>query len=313
VETWLNYHHLYYFFVIAEEGALVRAAARLRLTHSTLSTQLRALEEALGAPLFERCGRRLELTPFGAEIADYAADIFRLGRELVEVAKGRAQPGRTRLRVGVVAAIPRTVAVGLIEPALAAAPGCRLHVRQESLARLLEDLAAHRLDVVLSDTPPPQGSALRLHAHTLGHTAISIYGSPELADRHGSRFPEHLDHAPMILPAPGSSLRRRIEQWLADAGIRVDVVAEVDDAGLLRALGVTGRALFPVRAALATEVEAAHATVHVGTLTGVHEHYYAITCERRVTVAAVATLIERARSRLTAQVTRPREPRRTTG
>jgi LysR family transcriptional activator of nhaA len=299
MDGWLNYHHLYYFSVIAEEGALVRAAARLHLTHSTLSAQLKSLEGMLGAPLFYRRGRSLELTELGAEVAEYAADIFRLGRELVDVAKGRAEPDKTRLRIGVVAAIPRQVAVWLLEPVLAIAARGSLHVRQDSQARLVEDLAAHRLHVVLSDAIPAQATALRLHAHALGACEIAIYGSPELARRHGRRFPARLDGAPMILPAPGSSLRRRIDHWLAEGGIRVDAIAEVDDAGLLRALGVTGRALFPVREALADELEETHGMVRLGRLDGVRETYYAIACERRITASGVAALIESARARLT--------------
>jgi LysR family transcriptional activator of nhaA len=310
MEGWLNYHHLYYFSVIAEEGALVRAAARLRLTHSTLSAQLRSLEAMLGAPLFHRRGRTLQLTELGAEVAEYAADIFRLGREMVDVAKGRAEPDRTRLRIGVVAAIPRQVAVWLLEPVLAIAARGSLHVRQDTQARLVEDLAAHRLHAVLSDAMPAQGATLRLHAHALGACRIAIYGTPALAGRYGRRFPDQLEGAPMILPAPGSSLRRRIDHWLAERSIRVDVVAEVDDAGLLRALGVTGRALFPVREALAGELEETHGMVPIGQLDGVHETYYAIACERRVTASAVAALIERARARLTAPEAPARSVRR---
>src|SRR3954447_23032124 len=97
---WLNYHHLFYFSAIAQEGGLAAAARKLRLTHSTLSAQLRALEEHFGAKLFERRGKRLVLTPFGSHAVNYAEDIFRLGRELNDVARGELSPGRLALRVG---------------------------------------------------------------------------------------------------------------------------------------------------------------------------------------------------------------------
>src|SRR5689334_3622490 len=99
---WLNYHHLLYFSLIAHEGSLTRAAAKLHVTHSTLSVQLRALEEFLGGPLFERRGRSLVPTPLGTDVAAYADDIFRTGAELVDMARGRTAPRRAALRVGVV-------------------------------------------------------------------------------------------------------------------------------------------------------------------------------------------------------------------
>lgn len=84
---WLNFHHLHYFWVTARAGSLTAAARELRLAPSTLSAQIKALEEALGQPLFRRRGRGLELTLEGAVVKAYADDIFALGRELVDAAR----------------------------------------------------------------------------------------------------------------------------------------------------------------------------------------------------------------------------------
>src|SRR5262249_50550071 len=125
---WLNYHHLYYFWLIAQEGGLARAADRIGLTHSTLSAQLKSLEAFLGGKLFERRARRLVLTPFGAEVASYATDIFRLGTELVDVVRGRAPGRQTSLHVGVVGSLPKSVTYRLLEPALADEGGALVRV-----------------------------------------------------------------------------------------------------------------------------------------------------------------------------------------
>lgn len=58
----LNFHHLYYFWVVAKEGHLTRAAQQLHVAQSALSSQIRQLEEQLGNPLFKRDGRTLRLT-----------------------------------------------------------------------------------------------------------------------------------------------------------------------------------------------------------------------------------------------------------
>lgn len=296
-QDWLNYQHLFYFWVIAREGGLSPAAKSLRVTHSTLSVQLRALEDFLGSPLFDRTGRRLVLTPFGAEMAAHSAEIFRLGAELVDVARGRAHPGRTAFRVGVVSALPKTLTYRLIEPGLADHLG-PLQVRQDDLGRLLDELASHRLHLVLSDVPPADRQSLRVHAHLLGESEILLYGTRTLASRYRRGFPKSLEQAPLVLPRESASLRWLVDRWFADRGIRVRVEAEVDDAALLRVIGAAGRGLFPVRAALRAEVEEAHGVVLVGKLKGLRERVFAISAERRVRHPAVAAIIERARKRM---------------
>ena len=87
----LNFHHLRYFWVIAHERSLTKAAARLHVSASALSIQLRQLEERLGQALFERKNRRIELTEGGRIALEYADAIFRSGEELVSTLKGSAR------------------------------------------------------------------------------------------------------------------------------------------------------------------------------------------------------------------------------
>ena len=213
---WLNYHHLYYFWVTAREGGLTKGAAKLRLTHSTLSTQLHALEEFLGGELFQRQGRVLVLSPFGVEIARYADDIFKAGSELLEMARGNSTKLRSVLRVGVAPALPKTLAYRLLQPALSSTEPGPVVVRQDSQERLLDDLALSRLHLVLSDQPPPEGLSSKAFGHLLGETEIVIYGARRLAGRYRANFPRSLAGAPMLLPASGTSLRRLLERWLTD-------------------------------------------------------------------------------------------------
>ncbi len=294
---WLNYQHLYYFWMIAREGGLSRAATALHLTHSTLSVQLRALEDTLGEALFERRGRGLVLTPFGREVQLYGNDIFRLGTELLDFSRGRVG-GRRRFDVGVVGAIPKTIASQLLAPALGDTADGSVRIRQDSLERLVQELGAGRLHAVLSDVAPIATTALKLHAHLLGASAIELYGAPDLARRYRVGFPRSLANAPMVMPGPDTALRRALERWFADRQLPIRVTAEVDDAGMLRAVGATGAGLFPVRAALRAEVEEGAGARRVGRMHGLEEHYYVVSLERRVTHPGVAALIAVARARL---------------
>jgi LysR family transcriptional activator of nhaA len=292
----LNYHHLQCFWAIAEAGSLTKAATRLHVTHSTLSVQLRTLEAFLGSALFDRRGRGLVLTPFGEEVRGYANEIFRLGREVVDLSRGAAG-GWAMLRVGTLATLPKSIICRLVEGAFATGDTA-IDVRHGRFDALLEDLAAGRLHVVLADQKPPQGTSLRLHAHTLGGTDLLVFGSPAVCGKLDGKFPRNLDGAPMLLPRLGTRLRRDIDSWFNARDLRVRVVGEFDDAGTLRAFGLRGWGLFPVRAALAAEVSDLGAARRVGKLDGLGESYVAITRDRTIRHPAIARLVAHARSRL---------------
>lgn len=291
----LNYHHLYAFFMIAECGGVSAAAKRMHVTHSTLSVQLRALEDMLGGALFERRGRGLVITPFGDEIHARASEIFRLGQDLVELAQTGAS-GRVTLRIGAVITLPKTIACRLVEPALDR--DVQVDVQHAPFDRLLEALAAGRIHVVLADQGPPQGASLRLYAHVLGESDLLLYGTERVVEGLRGRFPANLNGAPMLMPRAGTALRRQLEAWLAERELRVRVIGEFDDAGTLRAFGLRGHGLFPVRSALASEVADVTGARRVGALEPLRERYVAITRERTVRHPSLLRLIDKARTRL---------------
>lgn len=308
--AWLNFHHLFYFWRIARTGGLSRAAEELKITHSTLSAQLRALEEFLGDALFDRRGRKLVLTPYGEEVAAYADDIFRLGNELVDVARGGTASRRRALRVGLVGTLPKSVAFRLVSHAAATPGHGPLVTRQGDLDRLLEELTWGRLHFVLSDALPADSSGLGVFAHLLGESGVFLYGIPALARRARKSFPRSLNDAPVVLPAAGTSLRRQLDRWFTERGVTVRVAGEFDDAGLMRVAGAAGMGLFPVRASIREEVERERLGELVGVLDGISERYYVLSVERRVRHPAVSALMASARAELAPAERRKRRTRR---
>jgi LysR family transcriptional activator of nhaA len=297
---WLNYHHLFYFSMIAREGGLAPAARKLRLTHSTLSAQLRALERHFGAALFERRGRRLVLTPFGVDAASYAEDIFRLGRELNDVARGRVSPGREVLRVGVVAGLPKTLVHHLLSPALDRLDGGAVHVIQQAPVMLIEALVSGRLHLAISDEVPAAAVSSKVHAYALGETDVLLYATAGVAATLSGKFPVSLDKAIFVLPPVTVALRRSLDDWFSSRSLGITVRAEIEDAGLLRVFGSAGRGIFPVRAALKAEVEDLHDVEKLGACTGVRERYFLLSTERRIKHPGVSALVEGARQGLRA-------------
>ena len=138
--AFLNLHHLRYFRAIAHEGGLTRAARRLNVSQSALSTQLRQLEDQLGHPLFDRVGKRLELTEAGRIALDYAETIFRAGDELLGTLQGHG-PAQRVLRVGSIATLSRNFQLELLRP-LMGRIDTELVIRSGSMAELLAGLAA---------------------------------------------------------------------------------------------------------------------------------------------------------------------------
>ena len=294
----LNYHHLLYFWMIAREGAVGRAAKKLRLAQPTLSGQIRVLEGALGEKLFERAGRGLRLTEMGRVVYGYADEIFALGRELAESVRGQPTGRALMLAVGVADAMPKLVAYRLLEPALALAQRVRLVVHEQSTEKLLAALALHELDVVLTDRIAPPGVSVRAFNHLLGSCGATLFGAPKLAAKWRRRFPSGLDGAPFLLPGESSTLRRALEQWFEKHRIRPVIVGEFDDSALIKVFGQGGKGLFAAPSIIESSIRKQYGVRIVGRLDSVKERFYAVSAERRLKHPAVIAITESARREL---------------
>lgn len=294
----INYHHLMYFWLVAREGGLAAAAVKLRLAHSTLSGQIRTLEETLGEKLFERQGRRLVLTQMGRIVYGYAEEIFALGDELLDTVRGQPTGKSLRLVVGIAEVLPKLVVKRLLEPARSSGIGAQIVCREDKTDRLLAELAAHTLDVVLSDRPTPAGSGGRIFNHLLGECGITIFACKALAARHRKGFPSSLHRAPMLMPTEATALRRALDQWLGSNGIRPRIEGEFDDLALMNAFGQDGRELFPAPTVIESAMKRQHGVEVVGRLPEVKERFYAISAERRIRHPAVIAICEKARNDL---------------
>jgi len=291
----LNYHHLYYFWTVAREGSLVKAAESLRLSHPTISGQLKQLEESLGEPLFDRSRRRLQLTEAGRVAYRYADDIFSLGQEFVEVLKGHAPDRRMPLNVGVADALPKLVAKALIDPALDVTDNLLLRCHEDAHERLLAELALHNLDVVLSDAPVSPGSSIRAYNHPLGECSVTFFAAPELASRLRPDFPRSLEGAPFLAPVFGTSLRRNLDGWFSKQHLRPDIVGEFADTALLKVFAAGGLGAFCAASVVDAEIAEQYGVEIVGRVDEVRERFYAISVERKVRHPAVAAICESAR------------------
>jgi len=275
----LNYHHLRYFWAIAHERSLTRAAARLHVSPSALSIQLRQLEERLGQPLFDRRNRRIELTEAGRMALEYADAIFRTGEELVSTLKGGARQGRAVLRVGAVATLSRNFQLGWLKPLLSR-DDVELVLRSGSLRELLPQLAAHSLDVVLSNTVVPRDKTAPWRVFKIGEQEASLVGRP-YKDRKRFVFPDSLRDTPIVLPGPESSLRESFDTLMEQVGVHPVVAAEVDDMAMLRLMARETRGVALVPPVVVTDELARKTLVEWARVPGLRETFFAVTASRR--------------------------------
>ncbi|HYD82040.1 MAG TPA: transcriptional activator NhaR [Paucimonas sp.] len=288
--TGLNFRHLYYFWVVAKEGSVTRAAERLDVAVQTISAQLALLEQSVGKVLLAPQGRRLTLTEAGRLALGYADQIFLLGEQMQDALASDVD-GTMRLTVGISDSLPKLIASRLLEAALRMQQRVRLVCHEGNFEALLGDLSVHKLDVVLTDRPVPSGTNLRVFSHSLGDSELTLFGVPELAQEYRPNFPRSLNGAPLLLPTRNNAIRGRIDHWFEAHELRPDVVGEFDDNALLNTFGQRGLGLFPAPLALASDVKKQFGAVPVGALSGVREQFYAISNERKIKHPAVDAIL----------------------
>jgi len=298
--NWLNYHHLLYFWMTVKEGGVTAAARKLRLAQPTVSGQLRELESQIGAPLFERGGRTLRVTPLGRRVFDHADEIFALGEQILALASGRVSASELRLVVGCADVMPKLVACRLIEPALRGPDPPHLVVRQGPVDRMLADLAVGAVDLVLADAPMSPAVRVRAYNHLLGESEVGVFAVEPLASRIGPGFPRSLDGAPLLLPGEHTVLRRSIDVWLEANGVVPRVVGEFDDSALLKAFAFGGLGAFFAPLVVRDALADAYGARLIGTCASLRDRYYAISLERKITHPAVAAISAAARSAMVA-------------
>ncbi len=291
---WLNYHQLMNFWLVAREGSVQRASELLHVTPSSVSIQIRQLERSMGVKLFSRRGRGLVLTEIGQQVADYATDIFSTGRELMDMVRGRPIGKPLELRIGIRDAMPKLVAFQLLQPAFRLPEPPRILCQEGEMAKLVADLAIHKLDVILSDTPLDPFYRLQAYSHLLGEAEIGIVGVPQLAKAYRKGFPGSLQGAPVLLPTDTSALRRALDQWFSDMVITPQIRGEFADSAMLKIAGSTGLGLFAIPNTIRKQVEIMYGVEWVGAIPSIRERYYAVSVERKLKHPAVVAISQAA-------------------
>lgn len=290
MDTWINYHHLYYFKTIAEEESVSKAAAKLRLGQPTLSAQLKQFEEQLSVQLFERKHKKLILTEQGRIALDYAQNIFRLGGEMFEVLNDHITPTRVHLKIGALDSIPKELILQLTKSAYAVS-ACNISLVEGRIEGMLQDLSTHRLDLLVTNYLPISSESKHLVHRLVVKKPVAIFGSPKYKNLRKD-FPESISGQKFVVPTFDSKLRHDIEHWAKQNQIKMDIIAETQDISLKKMLAVEGIGLMPAAPHNVAQQLENNELIEIGTVNTVHEELFLVAAERKIANPIAAKLFK---------------------
>ncbi len=280
MNQWINYHHLFYFKTIAEEGTVSKAAEKLRLGQPTLSAQLKQFEDTLGVQLFERHHKKLVLTEQGKVALDYSKNIFKLGSEMYEVLHDRLKPSKPSLHLGALDSVPKQVSLQLVRRALKISP-CQITLSEGRSDELIRELAAHRMDLVVTSFLPSGVEAKGFYPKPITKKNVAFYGAPKFKNlRKG--FPKSISGQPMILPTYDSKLRQDLDHWAKLNSIELNIIVESQDISVKKLMATHELGLIATATHTVTEHILRGELVEIGQLQGVYEELFLLTAQRKI-------------------------------
>ena len=287
-----NYRHLYYFWVVAKEGSMSKAAERLNMAIQTISAQVHELEKSLGYLLFKPAGRGIALTESGFAALEIADQIFLLGEKLPEAVRAAASSPKTKITIGISDGLSKLVTRQLLEPILEK-NDVQLIAHEGEFENLLADLALHRLDIVLADQPAPVNKNLHVYSKELTKSSIAWFGSSKVLKRTKKAFPECLNELPILLPTSHSRVRHLIDQWFIQNGISPNIAGEFEDSALLKTFAASGLGVFPAGQIIEKDLKSTYQMEIIGSCEGIFEYFYAIRSEKKIQHPLVEAIIRR--------------------
>lgn len=286
-----NYRHLYYFWVVAKEGSMSKAADRLNMAIQTISAQVHELEKSLGYMLFKPAGRGITLTESGYAALKIADQIFSLGEKLPEAVRDAANSPKTKITVGVSDGLPKLVTRQLLDPVLKL-KDVQLIAHEGEFEDLLADLALHRLDIVLADRPAPNNKNLNVYSEELTKSSIAWFCPKVFLKGAKNKFPECLSELPILLPTSHSTVRLLIDQWFSKHGITPNIVGEFEDSALLKTFAASGLGAFPAGKLIEKDLKETYGIELLGDCEEIYEYFYAIRSEKKIGHPLVEAIIK---------------------
>ncbi|MBC7370550.1 MAG: LysR family transcriptional regulator [Bdellovibrionaceae bacterium] len=287
---WINYHHLFYFKTIAEQGTVSKAAEKLRLGQPTLSAQLKQLEENLGVQLFERSHKKLVLSEHGKVALEYSRNIFRMGSEMIEVLHDRISPLKPSLHLGALDSVPKQIVLQLVERALEIST-CQISLSEGKSDELLRELTSHRMDLMVTNFLPAGAASKGLYPRSITKKNVAFYGAPKFKSLKKG-FPKSISGEPMIFPTYDSKLRQDLDHWAKVNKIELNISIESQDIAIKKLMAGSELGLIPTAAHTVADQVRRGELIEIGVLRGVYEELFLVTAQRKIENRIASKLME---------------------
>jgi len=289
--TPLNYNHLYYFYSVARDGSITKASERLCLTPQTISGQITRFEAQIGVNLFDRKGKKLQLSEMGRLIYQQAEEIFLLGDELKNVLKTQEPAHHLSFTVGITDVIPKVLAYKLLSPTLNMEKPVRLICNEGDQSSLLADLAINKIDLILTDQPLQLGGHIKAYSQLLTQSQLTFFAAKKIASQYNEPFPLCLSGQPFLMQGKKSAVRQQLVSWLDKQNIATNIVAEFDDSALLKSFGQAGYGVFTGPTLIEDKIAAQYQVEIIGRTEEIKEQYYVISLDRKTKHPAIVEVI----------------------
>lgn len=287
----LNYQHLFYFKTVCDEGSFTKAGQKLRLSQSSISQQIKQLEDAFGQQLLQRSTRKIEITEAGRIALRYAEGIFSGGAELMDIMKHRPSEKRHMLRIGALGGLSRNLQAAFLEPILER-DDVLFQVTTGDSKRLLKLLQEHSIDLVLSSHPAIADES-QLYTHLLAESSLCVVCRPTLRMAKDLKIEEVLETYPVYIPSTNFESRSDFDHFVESRAIRLNLKAEIDDVALLRRLAFSSRGVVVVpKIGVITDIEKKNLKL-LHQYKNISQKFYAITRQKKFPNPIIAELVNR--------------------
>ena len=277
--VWLNYHHLYYFMVVASEGSIASASKKLSIGQSALSIQLKQFEDSISVKLFERSHRKLKLTENGKIALEYANEVFKMGNEMLETLHDHPTINRVHVQVGALDTIPKHLTLQLAETIINM-KNSTVSILEGKGDELLRELTQHKIDLMITNELPTSGTN-QVFTKKIARLPLLVLGSKKFIGLK-KKFPQSLDNTPFVVPTMDNKVRHEIEHFFKLNSIKPDIIAESQDVMVQKLMALKGHGMVVIPEFAAREYIQKKELFVIGNLDGTFEELFLVAASRKI-------------------------------
>jgi LysR family cyn operon transcriptional activator len=235
----MELRQLKYFIKAAELQNFTEASFALFITQSTLSQQLKQLEDELGIPLFDRIAKRVRITEAGKIFLPYAIKTVKDADDGKSILKDLMNLDTGTLTIGVTYGLTHLLTKAILDFSTRH-PNIHLQIGFGTTQDLLSKLEQGRIDLMLSFSQEEKNGTFHVESLFSSCLALIVHKSHPMAARKQINI-KQLESLPLLLPSGGYSIRNYLDTLLQKHHLSLDIKMEVNDINTLLQLVNSGR------------------------------------------------------------------------